>query len=88
MTQSSFLIWRDQDSKNFWRIFWTINLQKIEIMGINISTEIIEELDSIYDCKKGEWPNMYLGLPLKENHKSFFFRKTIIGKRDKFQSSL
>ena len=39
-----------------------INLQKIEIMDINISTEIIEEFASIYGCKKGEWPNMYLGL--------------------------
>ena len=31
-----------------------INLQKTEIMGINISTEIIEEFASIYGCKKGE----------------------------------
>jgi len=50
-----------------------INLQKIEIMGSNVSIEIIEEFASGYSWKNGEWPNMYLGLPLKGNHKSFSF---------------
>ena len=52
--------------------------KKKEIKGINISTKIIEEFPSIYVCKKGEWPNMYQGLPLKGNHKSFSFWKIII----------
>ena len=49
-------------------------------MGINISIEFIVEFASIYGCKKGEWPNMYLGLPLKGNHKFFSFWKIIIEK--------
>ena len=50
-------------------------------MGNNISTDIIEEFASINGCRKGERPNMYLGLPLKGNHKFFFpFSKTIIEK--------
>ena len=47
-----------------------INLQ---IMGINISTKIIKDLTNKYDCKKGEWSNMYLGLPLNgDNYPTTF----------------
>ena len=64
-----------------------INFQKTKIIGINISTKIIEEFASIYDCKKGEGLNIYLGLPLKENHKFFSLRKVIIEKLERWLSS-
>lgn len=57
-----------------------INLQKVEIVGINVSIKLSKTLPMEYGCKKGEWPNMYLGLPLKGIHISFSFWKTIVKK--------
>ena len=45
--------------------------KKIETMASILAQRLLKNFASIYGCKQGERSNMYLGLPLKGNHKSF-----------------
>ncbi|XP_062109433.1 uncharacterized protein LOC133820653 [Humulus lupulus] len=58
----------------------SINLQKCQLLGINLNEEIVERQAKEIGCEVGQWPIQYLGLPLGDSPRSKGFWEPVISK--------
>ncbi|XP_062085609.1 uncharacterized protein LOC133791706 [Humulus lupulus] len=58
----------------------SINLQKCQLLGINLNEEIVERQAKEIGCEVGQWPIQFLGLPLGDSPRSKGFWEPVISK--------
>ncbi|XP_062093360.1 uncharacterized protein LOC133799353 [Humulus lupulus] len=58
----------------------SINLQKCQLLGINLQKEMVDQKASEIGCEVGDWPIQYLGLPLGASPRSKGFWDPVLSK--------